>query len=64
MFSGLMEIKINSTYHNLPPELLMRIHPIKIPDNTLNPIMVGTMLRVITGKTDCNLFRSWDSRLS
>jgi len=36
--------------NNLPSELLQRIHPIKIPDNTLNPIMVGTMLRVITGR--------------
>jgi hypothetical protein len=36
--------------NNLPPELLQRIHPIKIPDNTLNPVMVGTMLRVITGR--------------
>src|SRR5258706_10820562 len=36
--------------NNLPPELLKRIIPIKIPDNTMNPIMVGTMLRVITGR--------------
>lgn len=36
--------------NNLPPELLKRIIPIKIPDNTMNPIMVSTMLRVITGR--------------
>jgi len=41
---------LTALINNLPPELLMRIHPIKIPDNTLNPIMVGTMLRVITGR--------------
>src|SRR6266702_5178377 len=36
--------------HNLPVELVSRIHPIKIPDTPLNPIMVSTMLRAITGR--------------
>lgn len=34
----------------LPPELLKRIHPIKIPDNTDYPIMCSTMLRTVTGR--------------
>jgi AAA domain-containing protein len=36
--------------NNLPPELIKRIHPIKIPDNTANPILAGTILRLITGR--------------
>ena len=35
---------------NLPQELLKRIIPIRIPDNTQYPIFVATMLRVITGR--------------
>lgn len=40
---------LTALVNNLPPELMKRIHVIKIPDNTKNPVMVGTMLRIITG---------------
>src|SRR5258708_7963646 len=40
---------LTALVNNLPPELMSRIHVIKIPDNTKNPIMVSTMLRIITG---------------
>lgn len=36
--------------HNLHPEMLKRIVPIKILDNTSTPNMVNTMLRVVTGR--------------
>lgn len=40
---------LTALVNNLPPELMSRIRVIKIPDNTRNPIMVSTMLRVVTG---------------
>src|SRR4051812_24482082 len=36
--------------HNLHPDLLKRIIPIRILDNTATPNFCMTMLRVITGK--------------
>jgi len=41
---------LTALIHNLHPELLKRIRVIKIPDNTAHPVMVDTMLRVITGR--------------
>ena len=40
--------------NNLHPEMLKRIKPIRIPDNTANPLMVHTMLKVVTGR-QCNI---------
>jgi hypothetical protein len=36
--------------HNIHPEMLRRIHAIRIPDNTATPLMVDTMLKVVTGR--------------
>lgn len=41
---------LTALLYNLPEELLKRIRVIKIPDSTMYPIMVGTMLRAITGR--------------
>lgn len=41
---------LTSLVNNLHPELLKRIKPIRIPDNTDFPIMCSTMLRVVTGR--------------
>ena len=41
---------LRALYHNLPQELLARIKPIRIPDNTMTPIYMHTMLKVITGR--------------
>lgn len=45
---------LTTLVHGLHPEMLKRIRPIKIPDNTDWPIMVNTVLRVIKG-TSCNV---------
>lgn len=36
--------------NNLHPEMLRRIRPIRIPDSTMYPTMVSTMLKVVTGR--------------
>jgi hypothetical protein len=36
--------------YNLHPQMLQRIHAIRIPDNTATPIFVDTMLKVVTGR--------------
>lgn len=41
---------LRTLYSILPQELLKRIIPIRVPDNTAFPIFVGTMLRVVTGR--------------
>lgn len=41
---------LTTIINSLPPELQKRIHVIKIPDNTMYPIMISTMLKVITGR--------------
>lgn len=56
---------LTAAINNCHPEMLKRIHPIKIPDNTDWPIMCNTMLKAVRGtKTticiehgivDCNI---------
>lgn len=41
---------LKTAIRTLPPEMQSRIHPIRIPDNTSNPMFYGTMLKVITGR--------------
>jgi hypothetical protein len=40
---------LSALTHNLAPELLSRIHPIRILDNPHSPNFVPTMLKVVTG---------------
>lgn len=41
---------LSALQHNLHPELLKRIRPIRIPDNTSTPNFAPTMLKIITGR--------------
>lgn len=41
---------LTALINNLPEELTKRIRVIRIPDSTMYPVMVGTMLKVITGR--------------
>lgn len=41
---------LTAAINNCHPEMLKRIHPIKIPDNTDWPIMCNTMLKALRGK--------------
>lgn len=41
---------LTALINNLPAELTQRINVIKIPDSTMFPIMISTMLKVITGR--------------
>ena len=41
---------LRAAVNNCHPDMLRRIHPIRIPDNTDYPIMCSTMLRVVSGR--------------
>lgn len=41
---------LKTAIRTLPIELQQRIRPIRIPDNTANPMFYATMLKVITGR--------------
>lgn len=47
-FDGDKGLKV--AMRTLPLEMQQRIRPIRIPDNTANPLFYGTMLKVITGR--------------
>lgn len=41
---------LKTAIRTLPEELQKRIKPIRVPDNSSNPMFYGTMLKVITGR--------------
>jgi hypothetical protein len=41
---------LTAAVNNCHPEMLKRIHVIKVPDNTDYPLLCGTVLRLVTGR--------------